>query len=351
MAAVVACLGLRAGAFAQLPLKGYDVGPNGTTNLSSPQPDLLTFAAPSVIPSIWKTQMSISRDVWGYAAGLILGVDAGGYPSHVRWISPDRLSARQQYDGGPLDWKMNNVPISADSILHIPSRWVLPGKPLGVSPLERSGLVDLSIRAQEFGRDWFINGAMPSAIVYSDDVLTTAQADGILARLQSRWRRRQPGMLGSGMRYEQVSVKANESQFLDTMMKAASDIAISFNLPPSKIAAAMSSSDVKYQNIEQSTQQYLMDSINPDLVVIQESVSRHMRPSQMCRWETGAFLRSDIKTRYESYAIGIGAGFLLVDEVRAKEDLAPLPPSSVPAPVASPVEPAPAPLSLPQNGA
>lgn len=71
----------------------------------------------------------------------------------------------------------------------------------------------------------------------------------------------------------------------------------------------------------------------------------------MCRWETGAFLRSDIKTRYESYAIGIGAGFLLVDEVRAKEDLAPLPPSSVPAPVASPVEPAPAPLSLPQNGA
>ena len=221
----------------------------------------------------------------------------------------------------------------------------MPGRPLGVSPLEKSGLIDIAIRAQEFGRDWFVNGAMPSAIVYSDDVLTTQQADGILARLQSRWRRRQPGMLGSGMRYEQVSVKADESQFLDTMLQTASDIAISFNLPPGKIHAAMSGSDVKYSNITQNTQQYLMDSINPDLVVIQESVSRYMRAGQMCRWETGAFLRSDTKSRYEAYSIGLSAGFLSVDEVRAKEDLAPLPPSSVSAPVASPVEPTPAPLT------
>lgn len=345
VAAVVACLGLRAGAMAQLPLKGYASTFGGESEALSPQPELLLFDPPSVVASVWKTQMSISRDIWGYAAGLIKASDGNGRPTLVEWVSPDRLTAKETDSSGQLVWRYNNVPIDPQMVMHIPSRWVMPGRPLGVSPLEKSGLVDIAIRAQEFGRDWFVNGAMPSAIVYSDDVLTTSQADGILARLQSRWRRRQPGILGSGMRYEQVSVKADESQFLDTMLQTASDIAISFNLPPGKIHAAMTGSDVKYSNITQNTQQYLMDSINPDLVVIQESVSRYMRAGQTCRWETGAFLRSDTKSRYEAYSIGLSAGFLSVDEVRAKEDLAPLPPSSVSVPVASPVEPTPAPLT------
>ena len=345
VAAVVACLGLRAGALAQLPLKGYASTFGGESEALSPQPELLLFDPPSVVASVWKTQMSISRDIWGYAAGIIKASDAAGYATRVEWILPDRLTAKETDSSGQLVWRYNNVPIDPQMVMHIPSRWVMPGRPLGVSPLEKSGLIDIAIRAQEFGRDWFVNGAMPSAIVYSDDVLTTSQADGILARLQSRWRRRQPGMLGSGMRYEQVSVNADESQFLHTMQQTASDIAISFNLPPNKIHAAVSGSDVSYTNNTQSTQQYLMDSINPDLVVIQESVSRYMRAGQMCRWETGAFLRSDTKSRYEAYSIGLSAGFLSVDEVRAKEDLAPLPPSSVSAPVASPVEPTPAPLT------
>jgi phage portal protein BeeE len=67
-----------------------------------------------------------------------------------------------------------------------------------------------------------------------------------------------------------------------------------------------------------------MDSINPDLVVIQDVFTRALPPGVYARWETGAFLRSDIKTRYESYAIGLASGFLSVDEVRAKEELGPM---------------------------
>jgi hypothetical protein len=42
------------------------------------QPLLLSRPSPTVVPSVWKTQMSISRDIWGFAAGMILGVDAAG---------------------------------------------------------------------------------------------------------------------------------------------------------------------------------------------------------------------------------------------------------------------------------
>lgn len=330
IAAVVACLGLRAGALAQIPLKAYEYGE--AQALASPQPELLT--APStqrvVVPSVWKTQLSISRDVWGYAAGFIRGVDAAGYVSKVDWKMPDNdIHAVHDPSIGGLRWWMHGKPIDESLVFHVPSRWVMPGNPLGVSPLEHSGLVDLAKRAQDFGRDWFRNGAVPSSILYSDTEIDSDEADGILAKIRQRWSRRQPAVIGSGFKYEKVSVAANESQFIETMQRAAADIAISFNLPPSKIAAAVASGgDIKYQNLEMSTQQYLMDSINPDLVQTQEIIGLYVNPRTYLRWATGAFTRSDLKTRYESYAIGKAAGFLTDDEIREWEELGPMPEQS-----------------------
>ncbi|NBU34620.1 phage portal protein [bacterium] len=326
IAAVVACVSLRAGAFAQLPIKAFR-SVRGVQELLPTQPQLLTAPSPTVPPSVWKTQMSISRDIWGYAAGRILGLDAAGYPAQVEWMSPADLQARQQYVGGPFAWRWNGQEIDESLVLHIPSRFVLPGKPLGMSPLEQSGLVDLAKRAQDFGRDWFRNGAMPSAVIYSDEKLTAEQADGIVSTILGKWRQRRPAVLGSGLKYEAQSVKANESQFIESMTKTAADIAISFNLPPNRIAAAVSGQSITYANLEQSTAQYLMDSINPDLVIVQEVLERQTPRTQILRWQTGAFLRSDLATRYSSYATGISAGFLTPDEARAWEDLPPLPAS------------------------
>lgn len=327
VAAVVACVGLRSGALAQIPLKEYLDGPQPI--LASPQPELYTSPSTQrvVVPSVWKTQLSISRDIWGYAAGRIMGVDAAGFVSKVDWKEPDaEIRGVKDPDSGRLRWWLNGSPIDESLVFHVPSRWVTPGNPLGMSPLEKSGLVDLAKRAQDFGRDWFRNGAVPSAILYSDKELDDTEADTILARIMARWRRRQPAVIGSGMKYEKVSVAANESQFIETMQRAAADIAISFNLPPSKIAAAVASGgDIKYQNLEMSTQQYLMDSINPDLVMIQEIMALYRPSDRYSRWVTGAFLRADLKTRYEAYKVGLEAEFLAVDEVRAWEELGPMP--------------------------
>lgn len=322
VAAVVACVGMRAGAFAQLPLKSYrDKG--GYSEEVPVQPDLLANPSTVVVPSVHKTQMSISRDIYGYAAGFIRAVDGAGYPSKVDWLCPDSQIVGEESPDG-IDWRISGQPVDASMIVHIPSRWVLPGRPLGISPLEYSGLVDLARRARKFGTDWFVNGAMPSAILYSDDATLTAdQADGILARMMARWSRRQPAVIGSGMKYEAVSVNADESQFLETMRQVSADIAISFNLPPERINAATGGKS-EYANISQNQQQYLLDSINPDLVVIQEAFARYTPRGQFNRWVTGAFLQSDLKTRYESYQLGLTGQFITVDEVRVWEDLPPI---------------------------
>lgn len=325
VAAVVACVGLRAGALAQVPLKEYEEAADGHGVLVSPQPELLRRPSEVWVPSLWKSQMSISRDTFGWALGRITAVDGGGYASKVEWLPPNACHPTRRYVGAPIDWRVGGQPMDSSVLLHVPSRWVTPERPEGVSPLEWSGLVDLAKRAQAFGVDWFKRGAVPTAIVYSEDEVNGEQADDILSKLVSRWRRRQPGFLGAGLKYEKVAVAANESQFLETCRQAAHDIAISFNMPPEKIGAAISGTSITYANRDQNRLEYQIDSINPDLVVIQEVIGQLRPDNRYLRWSTGAFLQSDLETRLKSYKLGVDAGIYVPDEPRAKEDMPPLP--------------------------
>ena len=62
----------------------------------------------------------------------------------------------------------------------------------------------------------------------------------------------------------------------------------------------------------------------PYLIPIEESLSTLVPRPQRVRFNTGALLRADTKTRYETHAIGITSGFLTIDEARSLEDLDPL---------------------------
>lgn len=325
VAAVVACVGLRAGALAQLPLKEYEETADDHGVLARPQPEILRTPSEVWVPSLWKSQMQICRDTFGWALGRITAVDGGGYASRVEWLPPNACSPARRYVGGPIDWRVGGQPMDSSVLLHVPSRWVTPERPEGVSPLEWSGLTDLAKRAQAFGVDWFKRGAVPTAIVYSDEEVSSDNADDILSKLVSRWRRRQPGFLGSGLKYEKVAVAANESQFLETCRQVAHDIAISFNMPPEKIGAAISGTSITYANRDQNRLEYQIDSINPDLVVIQEVLGRLRPEGRYLRWSTGAFLQSDLETRLRSLKLGVDAGIYVPDEARAKEELPPLP--------------------------
>lgn len=340
VAAVQACTGLRAGALMQLPIKGYaDI--NGVPRLLDLQPTLLTKPSRVVVRSVWKSQMSISRDIFGFAAGHITAVDGAGYPAHVEWYPPDVVHADDSKLGQPIEWRINGQHVDGSLIFHVPSRWVMPGKPLGMSPLEAGGLVELGIRCQDFGRDWFARGAVPSAILYSDKDLTSTEADALLSKMLSRWRRRQPGVLGSGLKYQNVAVAANESQFLETMTRVAADVAICFNMPPEKIGAAVAGGSITYANRDQNQQQYLVDSINPDLVLVQEVIEGHMAPPTYPRWNTSAYLRSDAKTRAEVALLGIKGRWIHPDEVRALDEMPPLTPEQLATMPAVSAEPAP----------
>lgn len=329
LSAVIACVNLRANTIAQLPLKAYRLGPDGLPVEVPRQPQLIE--APSKGPrSYWLRQMSISRDIFGNAFGMVVGRDAAGWPTAVEWLDPTKVTTNQPYAGAPVDYTFNGKPVPESDLLIVPG-FPVPGSPLGISPLQRSGLVELSSRAQAFGADWFKNGAVPSAILYADTELDAEQAERIRASVQASWRKRRPAVLGSGLRWEKVSTSdVNESQALTTMRHAQVDVCQIFGVPPEKIGIASSGQSITYANREQQAQQFLVDTVNAELVLIQEILTANMPRPQFARFNTGALLRSDLMSRYSAYSTALAAGFLSVDEVRQLEDRGPLPAPATP---------------------
>lgn len=325
LAAVVACVNLRANLIGQLPIAAYRMS-DGMPVEVSPQPQLI--ANPSRVPrSFWLRQMSISRDLFGNAFGSIVSRDAMGWPTGVEWLNPADVVVDESSPIATVTYRGQPFPLT--DLLVVPG-FPMPGSQFGISPLERSGLIELSHRAQEFGRDWFRNGAVPSSIIYSQNELDREQAEGIRDAVTSSWRKRRPAVLGAGLKHEAVEVKQDESQFLNTMRHVQTEICQVFGVPPEEIGVATSGQSVTYANREQRAQQILVNGINADLVLIQEVFTAQLPRPQFVRFNTGALLRSDLSTRYTSYSTAISAGFLTVDEVRELEDRPPLPSQEAP---------------------
>jgi HK97 family phage portal protein len=332
--AVIGAVGLRAGHLAQVPFRAYRMV-DGTPQPLERQPALLRTPSATVVPSVWRVQMSTSRDLWGYAAGLIVSTDAVGWPTQVEWLPPWQMVPTQTTVGGRLDWRLSGQPIDASRVLHVPSRWVMPGNPAGVAPLERAGLVELSRKAQDFGRDWFTNGAVPSMMIYSDQVLTEDQSEEISSRIVQKWRNRKPAVAGSGLKVEALDIKGDDTMMLATLRQLRTSIAVAYNLPPEKLGGEVSGGALTYGNRESNQAALLVDSLNPDLVIIAETLTANLPQPQWVEAVTGALLQSDLKTRYEAHQIGVQAGFLTPNEARSLENLAPLPGGDLLRPVVS----------------
>lgn len=332
LAAVKGCSRIRAGLFAQMPMQSFRLDAQGRPiEVARPLIDNPSFQS---VPAVWKSQMSISRDIWGNAFGLVTAFDNQGFPSGAEWLPPWRITTYQPITAGPIQYFLDGKQLDPSLLIVVPSMYVMPGSPLGQAPLQASGLVDVAKKAQEFGRDWFTNGAFPSTIITVDDPdLTPDDADEMRDRVTRSWRRRKPAVVGSGITVESNKINAEESQFLATMRHVQVDICMAMGVPPEAFGISSAGNTLTYQNREDAMQSMLVLGFNGDLAVVQDTLSSFIPRGNFVRLNTGALLRTDLETRYKAYAIGLdpAAPFITVDEVRGWENLGPavFPPAPV----------------------
>jgi HK97 family phage portal protein len=148
------------------------------------------------------------------------------------------------------------------------------------------------------------------------------------AELKAAWlaqhggARRSIAVLNATTDFHAVSISPVDAQLTTSREWSLRDTALAFGVPPYMLGVPGDSST--YANVESRMIELRTFTLLPWQRRIETVLSAQLPRATNLKIRSDGLLRADTKTRYDSYKIGIDAGFLTVDEVRALEDRAPL---------------------------
>lgn len=344
LAPVWAATRLIADSIAALPLQAFREAEGIKTQITTP----VILKDPSIFGTTteWVQRALTSLLLRGNAFGLITSFDGRGFPEQLEWLHPEEVTlANDERTTMRPQWQWRGRPVapwlgpdSIGQLVHIPW-YVMPGEILGLSPIQAFRVtIEGGLAAHRFGRDFFRNEAIPSAVLETEQKVDQQEAQLIKERFIEASKGRKPTVLGRGVKYNPITVAPDDSQFLETIRSTATTVASIYGVPPEMIGGETGSSQT-YANVEQRALNLVQHTLRPYLVKLERHISTLLPEPQFARFNIDALVRADLKTRMESHKIAIDAGVRTVDEAREIEDLPPLPEDE------QPEEPQP-----PQNG-
>jgi HK97 family phage portal protein len=230
-------------------------------------------------------------------------------------------------------WRFAGEPIADHEFVHIKGM-MMPGdnRGMGVITYAREG-ISASLATQKFGEAFFGNGAWTGTVV---EVPGTLSEDGQAAlkayvneRHRGAGRAHKVGILTEGATLSRpITFSPEDSQFLDTREFQVADIARFFRVPPEMIGGK-STDALTYSTLEGRSTHFVKFSCLPWIVRIENAFTQLWRSEDgpengVIKLNVNGLLRGSTKERYDAYKIGIEAGFLTVNDVRALEDMPPL---------------------------
>ena len=320
VSAVWACVRLIADSVSMMPVHAFTL--DGPTRKPIPDPPLLVRPSEDAGMCDWLYMLVVSLMLRGNAYGRVVARDSMKYPTQIEWMHPDSVSVHFD-DYGKLVYTVGGREIPKEDVAHVRA-YRMPGSALGLSPIQyAASAIQTDRSVQEFAYGFFRDGAHPSSVLMSDEEFTQDQARTIKERFMASIQGREPSVLTGGMKYEQIQVSPNESQFLETQKYNVAQISRIFGVPPEMIAAE-SGNSMTYANVEQRSIDFLTYSVQPWLTRLESFLGTLLPGKRHVRFDTSVLLRTDMETMFKATAIGIASHQLLVDESRAMFDRAPL---------------------------
>jgi HK97 family phage portal protein len=237
---------------------------------------------------------------------------------------------------------------------------VLPGSTRGLSPLAAAKeTMGLGLAAQKYGATFFGNGAIPGAVVE----VPGAISDVGIRQMKAAWSERHQGadnanrlaVLTEGAKFTNIALPPDQAQFLETRRFQVSEVARIYGVPPHMLADASGSTSWGSGLAEQTTG-FMQFSVRSFIVKVESlltSLYQDWRATDnaLIRLNVDAVLRGTPEARMRIYGDGLMNGIYNLDEVRAYEDLPPLPDGlgkdhRVPANLTVVKEPEPVPAAL-----
>lgn len=324
--AVWACLRLRADLISSMPVDIF----RRVGGVQFEQAKSAVFVTPGGRECRWMEwaySTQVDLDSAGNTVGLITARDGAGLPARIELANIDDVTFKGK--GSTL----SKVRIGAREydpleVWH-EKQFTLSGCPVGLSPIAYSARsINNYLSAQEFADEWFGNSTVPGGhLKNTARVLDKGEAAKTKESFKASVQAGDVWVSGNDWEYSMLSAKASESQFLELMDASIADVCRYLGVPGDMIDAPTKGSSVTYANITQRNLQLLIMNLGPAIARREEAWSFGLLPQpRYAKLNTAALLRMDLKSRYESYKIGVDARFLPPSRILDLENMPPLTP-------------------------
>lgn len=313
---VYAAIALLADEVSSLPLRAFRKTSTGREPVQLPE--LFESPLPYGTAFDWMQQAMTSILLRGNAYGLKVG--GGLLPSSIVWLDPDRV----ERDDLANSWLYDGQRVADQDLLHVPGMLV-PGSRVGVSPLGACrATVQAGTETQRFMKDWYANKAVPGVIAKNSEKAVIDDAPAVKERLQATMRAGEPFVTGKDWDFTFMKLSADDAGFVTASQLTATQIANIYRLPPERIGGA-SGASMTYKTLEQDDIRLLMSAVRPWTIRFEAAFSSLLPKLEYVKFNLDSRIRVDTRTRYDVHRTAREIGLNNIDELRALEDLPPLP--------------------------
>lgn len=336
-----ACVRLLASDISTLPLDAFRrVG--DTRILLSPQPAWIKqpdVLDPSVTRIDHMAQVAISLLLDGNA--FILATPSVIRPERLEVLNPRRVEVKKP-NGIPEYHIQDAAGASADSlgpsdIVHVKIN-SKPGKLRGMSPIDANkGSIGISLAAQSWVERFFGQGAMMPGFIEVPVGANPTAVEEMRQDLQKRnggWRK--AGLLGfltDGSKYNETGLTPQQADLGNIFRHQLEEGARIYGIPPFMVGS-QEPAGVAYASSVERAQHYIDHCLIHYLAPIEAAYDRLVPGDQRLRergsdtylkFNLNGLLRGDPSARVAFYKGMFEVGGMSPDEIRAKEEMAPLP--------------------------
>ncbi len=282
--------------------------------------------------NFWEAMVA-SILLWGNAYAAIERL--GNRIVAIRPLRPDRVTVQFDRLNGVLVYHYSYMgeisTFSEDDIFHVMG-FSLDGL-VGISPIEQARQCIASATAAEKSAGaFFKNGMRPSAVMKAPTYLTDPQreqAKTIIEKFSGSMATGGVPLLEGGWLIEQMSLKPEDAQLIQTRSFQVEQLCRWFDVPPPMIGH-MDKSTAWGTGLEQMMQWFLTFSLRPHLKRIEQAIHKSLltpkeQLSFYAEFNVEGLMRADSAGRAALYTALVDHGLRTPNELRALDNEPPLP--------------------------
>lgn len=289
-------------------------------------------------PNRWQTPSQFRRMMQAHVLlrgnGYGMKVVSRGEVKEIIPLHPDRVSVKQLDDLSLVYTYTRkdgrHVTLPQNEVFHLVGL-SLDGV-MGVSPITYAReTIGLSLSMENHGATMFRNGARFSMVLKHPNKLGKDGLEFLQASLDAyRAGGDKEGkalILEEAMDVSNLSMTAEDAQWIESRKLSRSDVAMFFGVPPHMIGDTEKTTSWG-SGIEQQSIGFVAYTLEDHLTMWEETIGRDLLVSVAdrdlyARFNRAALVKGDIKARWEAYVKGLQWGVYNPNEVRALEDLNP----------------------------